>query len=329
MRDYSLEQLSEVAPYRFKSDDELCSNILKLIDVFNHQREKISSIYDKDEYLSAYLFYFFATNVHKISAAFKFLKPEHIQRLSQSDFIDFGSGPATASLGLLQCLPEFKKSFFLVEQSMAMNNLAQKMMTHFAPSSQANFSTNISGVPTSATLCFSHSFNEISRTDFQQIVTKSNPSQIILLEPGTKAVFAKTLELRQWLFDQGYSFAYPCSAELPCPLEGVDDWCHQYLKLKFPESVERITQKLKKDRRNSPVTFQVYFKGRVVERTQKIVYRGYKELKYGYSYNTCENCELKKNEITRKKMKIAGVKKREVKALLCAGNPHLPDYFDN
>ena len=64
---------------------------------------------------------------------------------------------------------------------------------------------------------------------------------------------------------ENYSIKYPCLvASKECPLK-ESDWCHQVLRVKNDPDFERISQKVKIDRRTLPYIFHLYKRNNLEE----------------------------------------------------------------
>lgn len=74
--------------------------------------------------------------------------------------------------------------------------------------------------------------SELTVSEQSAVVTEltSRAPVILLLEPGTPAGYARILQARDQLIDQGWRIAAPCPHQQACPLTG-DDWCHMSVRL--------------------------------------------------------------------------------------------------
>ncbi|MCO4755924.1 MAG: hypothetical protein KC478_15695 [Bacteriovoracaceae bacterium] len=166
-------------------------------------------------------------------------------------------------------------------------------------------------------LLFTHSLNEMGAEKAQQYIELVKPSVILLMEPGTKDAFAKTLELRQWCVSKGFNVSYPCFSNSPCPLNLEEDWCHQYLKTRHAQDVESMTQKLGRDRKLLPMTIHLYTieelsKNQAQEHTARLV-RVYKQTKHSFEWMLCKEVEGQ-NITFNVEVPKRGMSKKEIKA---------------
>jgi ribosomal protein RSM22 (predicted rRNA methylase) len=185
---------------------------------------------------------------------------------------------------------DFPKRCFAVDRSPLMLEQAEKSHKYFFKSSNITYTNNALEIDSSsATLFFGNSANEINLLELTKIIEQIEPARIIFMEPGTKEFFSKMIKIRKYLVENDFYVNYPCATSGPCPLEaeGVKDWCHQYFKVSYEPSVERISQKLKKDRRNLPVTSFV-FSRKKTKHEGKTIFRSYKESKFGKCFDICD-----------------------------------------
>jgi ribosomal protein RSM22 (predicted rRNA methylase) len=54
---------------------------------------------------------------------------------------------------------------------------------------------------------------------------------IVIVEPGSRAGFERTLEARSILIDAGARIAAPCPGDAPCPVSPGPAWCHFLARL--------------------------------------------------------------------------------------------------
>ncbi len=292
----SKEEIDRISLYDFKSESELLKEVQNLIEVFNLDRDRINDVYKSRKSVSAYLYYFFVTNIPRVSQA--------VERIGGDSFfqnhpiIEFGSGPGTLPLALR----ELKNEFYLVESSSLMQEAGRKVLKEYAPGVNYKYYSNYWDTPKlkDPILCFTNSFNELEAFYFWELIDQINPSKILFIEPGTKEVFHRILAIREELILKDIKVAYPCSAQTVCPLMGKDDWCHQYLKLSHHPSIERLTQKLNKDRRIVPLLLHVYQREES-KAHQAILFSKPEVRKYGFDLLVCEENELKKYKVLKKR----------------------------
>lgn len=285
-----LQRLEECLLYSFSSEAELFSSIEELIDVFNFQRDKISS-YGLDERLvGAYVMYFLSSNLGKWQRCLDFLSKEEQASISQTTLIDFGTGPGTYVFSALES--KHLGAIWGIDHSGLMLDQARKISESFGYQKQVQFSKSLpQKIEGECTLLFSHSANEMNKESILKKIDQVDPEYLIFLEPGTKQSFQKLKDLRENLLEN-YSILYPCLASNICPLN-EDDWCHQVIQIRQPPDVQRLCQKLKRDRNKMAICFQVYSKKKdkfLSENQARLINRRPKQ-KMGYRWDICKNSD--------------------------------------
>ncbi len=314
------DQINSEALSPFESESHLIKVLSSMSDRFNLQRDKIDQNYSDEEKISAYLCYFFSTNIQKIPACLDRLQPELVKEIGQSNIIDFGTGPGTTIFGLLHYFDDFKGSLVGIDSSKLMLDQAKKIQTNFYNQYTISFQSHLNSLPEgNRTLFFSNSLNEIGVDFATNIIRKLNPERVILLEPGTKESFSHVRSVQKNLYTLHFNIAYPCSQSWPCTLS-ESNWCHQYAQLSFSSSIERLTQKMKKDRRSSPLVFHVYSK-HIIKKDSQTIFRYLGENKFSFEFEICnDQNEIEKHQILKNYLKGHGIKKSKMKNLFIAGN---------
>ncbi len=313
------DQINSLALRPFENEHQLLKVLNSMSENFTIKRNQIAQNYSDEEKISAYLCYFFSTNISKVGACLNRLCPELVQEIAQSNIIDFGTGPGTTIFGLLEYFKEFSGSMVGIDSSQLMLEQARKIQVSFYTDFNLSFQTNINSFPEeNRTLIFSNSLNEVGDVFATNIIRKINPERVIFLEPGTKESFSHIREVQKNLYTLNYHVQYPCSQTLECTLS-EQDWCHQYLQLKFSSSIERLTQKMKKDRRSSPVIFHLYSKSKR-EKSSLVIFRYLGENKFSFEFEICnqENI-IEKHQVLKSYLKSKGIKKSKMKSYFIAG----------
>ncbi len=302
----SKDEIDKVSLYNFSSEGELLSEINHLIEVFNLDRDQITDVYKSRKSVSAYLYYFYVTNLPRVKQAIERLTDV----LDDSPVIEFGAGPGT----LPMALKDHKNAFYLIENSSLMQESGRAVLKEYAPKVNFQYFKTSIDVPIlkDPVLCFTNSFNELDSHDFWELIDQLKPGKIIFIEPGTKEVFHRLLEVRGKLQSKEYKVTYPCSSQVACPLEGTEDWCHQYLKLVHDPSIERLTQKLKRNRRMVPLCLHLFEK-EASGAHQAILFSRPEVRKYGFDLRICEGNEIKKYRVLKK---LETYDKKRISALL-------------
>ncbi len=298
--------------YEFKSESELVSSIEEISKNFVFDRNKIANYREDKRLVSAYYQFFFPTNVLKLEEFFKRIDSSIVSEIIKTDFIDFGCGPGTFGSGLLNLFPDFSNKVFEVDLSNTMLEQAKKSHEYFFKDKNFIYLNDYKKIDsTNLTLFFGNSANEMEEDLIKEVITKLNPNFIIFMEPGTKDSFSKVIAMRHYLLARKFNSIYPCNSNKKCPLQfDEQDWCHQYFKVSYDPSIERITQKAKKDRRSLPVVSHLYAKD--IEPVAKaIIIRAYGESKFGKEFEVC----TEDNTINRVQVLFRAMDKSQMKDL--------------
>ncbi|MBP9673740.1 MAG: hypothetical protein KBD63_01475 [Bacteriovoracaceae bacterium] len=316
--DLSLEELSKTIGYHFKSEFDLLQSIEELSQGFNF-RKNLETYTQEERLVSAYTLFYLSTNVPKFEHSLNFLSLEYRHKILSNVFVDIGCGPGTyllAHRSLQETSQKIKR--IGVDRSPLMRQQAQRVYQHY-------FSTNdevilSDHIPvddyTSATFFFGHSANEMGPEKVLEMLQKHNPETIMFIEPGTPYEFQKMLSIRSALLSAGYQVIYPCLNSNHCPLKEQEDWCHQVVYHTHPPDVERICQKLKKDRRTLPLLLHVYSKQKETNIFDGILQRS-EEVKPAFFLQVCDKeNQIKHLEVLKRGMTSVDKKRYEK---LCAG----------
>lgn len=294
--------------------------ILNLISKgFTSEREKISNYVNDREYVSAYTSFYLPTNIPKLKFLLDQLPESLISEIQKSKILDIGTGPGTFAFAFDEYF-EGDIEVLGIDQSSLMVEQAKKLNENLYKNSKISFSTSVPDDFSRETLFFGHSLNEMGVKKAIKLIDELEPKNIILIEPGTSAVFSEILELRKWLSFSGYSCAYPCaSIAKECPVErkvkdGQVDWCHQVIRTTHDTEVERLSQLIKLDRKIMPLIAHVYTLNKVELRTTARMIRFLRETKFSFDWEVClledDSLKIVQLEVVKKFLN-----KKEIKAL--------------
>ena len=257
---------------------------LKILNQTYLDRKDLKKQKLDENIVSSYVLYYLSTNIKKLDFVLGQLNEDTKNNILNGSILDFGCGPGTYSLGFLQ-ESNFKGNLKLFDKSDVMIDQAKKLINGLYPNSSCEF---VNAVEKCDTIIFGNSFNEIDIIDFRKILKAAKPTNIILIEPGTKEVFQKLMGQREFLIENKFNCVYPCaSINKKCPIiEDTDNWCHQIMKTTHDISIERICQLAKKDRRTMPMIAHVYSKDGIKDE-RSIIFRSKRETKFSFEFEVC------------------------------------------
>jgi hypothetical protein len=284
-----LTRLKNSSLHTFKSEHDLLKAISELSDIFNIKRHLLKD-YVKDERLvSAYAILYGMTNKIKIGEVLGRLPEAFSEEISKMNFIDFGCGPATYSLGLMDHFEEkFGGNIIAYDKSPVMIEQGRKIFKEFYPAQdflathKYNDLKNIKG---DTCLFFGNSANEIGRDHVMKVIRELKPKVVFFIEPGTKQSFSIMKDIRHDL-KSSFSILYPCTGQGECPVKG-SDWCHQYVKVTHDHEIERLCQLAHLDRRSMPLIAHVYHNKSVQENKSPVIFRKYEKQKFAQTFEVC------------------------------------------
>lgn len=162
-----------------------------------------------------------------------------------TDVVDFGAGPATASLALRDTVPSLEH-FRLIERSPVPARLLEGSGFSF----QTSWTPDILKEPARTLFVASYSL-----TEGELPREALNAEALMLIEPSTQDDGRRLLELRRRLLSEGYFAWAPCPHQLGCPLleDSRRDWCHDRVHVERPEWLVSLESHL--PFRNQTVTF--------------------------------------------------------------------------
>ena len=170
-----------------------------------------------------------------------------IRNWTPTTLLDIGSGPGTAFWAATTIWPSLKSlvaweresAFIALGQELARGSQTTAIrsarwervdLRQLPPAPQQRFDLVVLG----------HVLNELS-SELQRVVIdyawQLTGGVLLLVEPGTSAVFPGVRAARDQLLQAGAHTIAPCAHDANCPL--VDDWCHFPQRLKRPDFQRR------------------------------------------------------------------------------------------
>lgn len=286
-----IPKLDEITPHLLSplKEHELVSLLKVISRGFTSERERIEEYVSLEEQVSAYTAYFLPTNIPKLFFVLEQLPIELRQYLAGLSLMDVGSGPGTYSLGWSRYFNS-QSNITLVDQSKVMLKQAKSLLDAFALKSSSIQYTQNPGTERAQVVLFGNSLNEMGAIKASSVVKQVGPEFVILIEPGTKQSFAEVLKLRSELLASGFVPLYPCRLAASCPLEAVDDWCHQVLRMTHESQIERISQLAQLDRKIMPFIAHIYRKAQAIkplETSNAHFLRFLNETKFSFLWQVC------------------------------------------
>lgn len=160
--------------------------------------------------------------------------PDHPETL-----LDCGAGTGAASWAAGAVLD--LRGVICLEREPAMIRLGRSLMADASPALQnavwMQRDLTKEDIPERADLVIaSYVLNEMSETDRMQTVDKlwnAARHMLLIVEPGTPAVYRQLMGVRERLLELGAHIAAPCPHASVCPMD-ADDWCH--FRCRIPRS---------------------------------------------------------------------------------------------
>jgi ribosomal protein RSM22 (predicted rRNA methylase) len=139
--------------------------------------------------------------------------------------LDLGAGCGAAAMAFAEVWPSLAVISAL-ERSPAMAALGRKLLPA-AGWRAADFRGAVEYGPHDVVV-FGYSFGEGGEECLEK-AWRAAGKLLVIVEPGTPKGFARVLEARQWLIENGAAIAAPCPSAAACPNQ--DDWCHFAVRL--------------------------------------------------------------------------------------------------
>ncbi len=235
----------------------LAEDVIRLSRLLTREREELPAAYLRDQRLrQAYLAYFLPSNLSKIHKPLHELSlhPRNLLLKERLRILDIGSGPGTATLGLLDFFSRRDKGprleFLAIDQVAQNLRDAEELFKTFPQRKylDASLKTVQSTIANMQLLLvdrfdiiiLSNVLNEIfahderkyeKRTDLLCGILKQNLADggsFIIIEPALRETSRDLLEVRDGLVGRGFHIYSPCAREGMCPaLANPRDWCHE------------------------------------------------------------------------------------------------------
>lgn len=316
--------LSKISPYllaSFDSDAQLVKQINKISENFTIDRSNIKDYIEDEKMVAAYTAFYLTTNYPKFSHIMSYIK-EYAQELSDYEWVDIGCGPGTFLFAIKDYFGgALKENLWGIETSALMRKQALNLIEGLYPYGNISVVQSTTQIPVKIKkriVIFSHSLNEMGNEKALAYIKKLDADKVIFVEPGTKEFFHQYLELRSKLIEQKYNCLYPCPSNNLCPLEGKDDWCHQYIKVKHDLEIERLTQLSHKNRKWMPLTIGLYSKedneGAKWSGKDGRIIRTYPSTKFSFEWDICSTKDHV-NMLQHFQVMKRGLSKNEIKIL--------------
>ena len=286
--------------HHFKSEADLVRAIEEISQKFTTERNKIGDYLKDPRLVSAYTVFYLMTNIPKLAEVSKWLPKDWLEMLKNCDFVDLGAGPGTFSFAW----KEFggQGDFYQIELSSLMKEQGKKIWEGFYPEKLHQGSRWEWNSERPKFLLFGHSANEMGVDIALDYIDRIKPDHILFIEPGTKDFFPKMLAIRDYLISQKYNVLYPCPRPLKCPMQGTEDWCHQFIQVKHDEEVERISQMARKDRKLLPLTVQSFSLTYKAENPSERIVRVLPETKFSHEWEICHDNSLEHYQVMKRDM---------------------------
>ncbi len=320
-------KLSNVKKYlisQFPSESKLIAAVEDLSKNFTSNREDIAKYHTDEKLVSAYAAFYLTTNYPKLEKVLEHLG-ENKEHFKNCDIIDIGCGPGTFLFALHDYFDgEYEGNLWGVETSHLMRKQAGNFLEGLYPNSQITITDKTHKVEKTdrkRILLFTHSLNEMNDQVALDYITNIDPDYIMFIEPGTKEFFQRFLVTREKLISKGYNIQYPCPSNAPCPLLGLDDWCHQYLKVDQDSEVDRLTQLASKNRKWLAQTLCFMSKETGLKKPDNsaLIVRTFPPTKFSFEWEACYKTESGQHKITHfqvMKRKLTKVNIKELQSFL-------------
>ena len=165
--------------------------------------------------------------------------------------LDLGCGTGAGAVAAFECFPDLR-FLNMVDHSPSMVNLARMLLEEINQSVNIKYENNsmlsiIHGDNSGDLPCdlvlLSYALNEMPKDkqlDIMENVWGQTSQFLVVIEPGTPHGFTSILNVRDHLIAKGAHILAPCSHRNPCPLKGLQDWCHFSHRLQRPSFHQQI-----------------------------------------------------------------------------------------
>ncbi|CBW25903.1 conserved hypothetical protein [Halobacteriovorax marinus SJ] len=301
------------------SDHSVVQNLTAVSKGFTSQRSKIKEYVMDREMVSAYTLFYLPSNIPKLEFVFDMLSDDVKESIKSSTIVDLGTGPGTFAFALDEYF-DGDVEVVGVDTSELMVEQAQKINECLYKNQKISFRSTMPKSFKGETLLLGHSLNEMGIEKLMDLVKLHAPENLIIIEPGTSAMFTEVLKLREQMRELGFQCAFPCAnIESKCPVqkkieEGQEDWCHQVLRMTHEVDFERLSQIAKLDRKTMPLIAHVYTKTNLKGPKRARMVRFLRESKFSFDWEVCFESEGELKMATFEVLKKT-LSKKEVKSL--------------
>lgn len=238
--------------------------------------------------------------------------------------LDFGTGPATAPLALIDLFPDKNFYFSLVEHSESMKQQAVKLLEYYKSIGKNNFNYQFTTEKefelNNYDIIFAcNSINELSEAsrsawinNYSKVLNQNGT--LVIIEPALQESSRKLMKLRNDFFREQAEFQilFPCFHSKPCPMyiDNQKDWCHGELNWDTPQLVQQIDQLTGFNKH------RLKYSALVISKTGSAEYPSYSRVvdfqhtsKSGTKIKLCSTEGLKEVVLSKKEIKKLGIKR--------------------
>ncbi len=149
-----------------------------------------------------------------------------------TSLLDVGAGPGTATWAAAQAFSSLRE-FTLLDSNISLRNLAIDFARSASRLSSADYRQGdalklLVTAPSTDLVVASYLVGELGQNERLRLADamwSKTSDTLLILEPGTPAGYARTIELRARLVAAGAHVVAPCPHDKACPLV-APDWCH-------------------------------------------------------------------------------------------------------
>jgi ribosomal protein RSM22 (predicted rRNA methylase) len=146
--------------------------------------------------------------------------------------LDVGAGPGTASWAAIAAFPRLA-NFALLDANPALRGLALEFAKNSSRLGAANYTlgptrTSLAKAAEADLVIASYLIGELGESERADLVDAAwtrTRDTLVIVEPGTRAGYARIIAARAQLIASGAHVAAPCPHDRACPLQ-APDWCH-------------------------------------------------------------------------------------------------------
>ena len=204
----------------------------------NFQAEDSTTPWGEPQRQQAYLVYFHALNVVRMTAVLESLK-EVVPDFQSQAVLDFGSGLGSSEVAWNEVFEKAHWTF--LEPDKDARRFHQRIHDSSVTDSEWIDSENkIQDSP--ETVIASYSLNELEKMPRFFL----DADNLIFLEPSTSTHARKLMSLRETLLNAGFHLLAPCIHHKDCPLlkHSKRDWCHDRIHLDAPDWFKKLEESL-------------------------------------------------------------------------------------